>query len=623
MALYTHTHTHGNLINNVGADDSVCPRNKGITLIALIITIIVLLILTVVSINLLINEGIIGNANKAVKQYQEAEFEEKIGLIFSSHVMAVYTGENINYKKVVNDILDIFNYPNINEETGALENEEEGTTDTYTMTAEDGLVNIVSPSQETLLKIKYNESLKSIKIYYNGKIWEYEDLKLKSKENMYVEYNAPEEVEGTAYKSGLWQYTKNETGTLTITKYLGTTEEELTDVVVPNKINGQIVEYFDGFGKNLTGTLTISRGLKTAGDDAGTKRATIGANKLIIEEDVVIQNERFFHNSTIDMVEIKDSVILNAYGIFAWVPIKKIKIDNNVQILNNALFYSQIEELNMGENCTIETTISETQKIIIGDNAKININLTETLIDLTIGNNAIMNGFSGATSLKDVKIGENCSLNGKSLFANCSSLTDNDVYTILKNSNKIEAYGLFYNCDSLVNVTIPANKSISRTSVAGAERYMFEGCDNLNRLSIEENSVFLNPAVFNYSVIQELIIEDNVKFVDGNTFGGSKKLKSVSIGKYCHVRGMQFNFCSVENLKIGVGTEGNAVTFNGCTSIKNVEYYLTEEQINLCKESLDNVNTIINAVAMLKTIINNNTLTATFEEDKIVLTKTT
>ena len=53
-----------NPINNVGADDSVCPRNKGITLIALIITILILLILVTVSISILSNTGIIEKVNK-------------------------------------------------------------------------------------------------------------------------------------------------------------------------------------------------------------------------------------------------------------------------------------------------------------------------------------------------------------------------------------------------------------------------------------------------------------------------------------------------------------------------------------------------------------------------------
>ena len=53
---------------------------KGITLIALVITIIILLILAVVSINLVMNSGIIKRAENAVDKYAKAEDEEKSAL---------------------------------------------------------------------------------------------------------------------------------------------------------------------------------------------------------------------------------------------------------------------------------------------------------------------------------------------------------------------------------------------------------------------------------------------------------------------------------------------------------------------------------------------------------------
>ena len=51
-------------------------ENKGITLIALIITIIVMLILVAVSVSILINSGIIGKAKKAKDDTQSAYTEE-------------------------------------------------------------------------------------------------------------------------------------------------------------------------------------------------------------------------------------------------------------------------------------------------------------------------------------------------------------------------------------------------------------------------------------------------------------------------------------------------------------------------------------------------------------------
>ena len=55
-------------------------NNSGITLVALIITIIVLLILAMVSIRLVMNGGIIDRAEKGTQAYTESEIQEQIKL---------------------------------------------------------------------------------------------------------------------------------------------------------------------------------------------------------------------------------------------------------------------------------------------------------------------------------------------------------------------------------------------------------------------------------------------------------------------------------------------------------------------------------------------------------------
>ena len=57
-------------------------KQKGITLIALVITIIVLLILAGVSINLVVGEGgILGKAQNAVSASRAGSVKEEIGLV--------------------------------------------------------------------------------------------------------------------------------------------------------------------------------------------------------------------------------------------------------------------------------------------------------------------------------------------------------------------------------------------------------------------------------------------------------------------------------------------------------------------------------------------------------------
>ena len=52
-------------------------KNNGITLIALIITIIVMMILVAVTINILVNSGLIETAKKATTEYKTVQTKEE------------------------------------------------------------------------------------------------------------------------------------------------------------------------------------------------------------------------------------------------------------------------------------------------------------------------------------------------------------------------------------------------------------------------------------------------------------------------------------------------------------------------------------------------------------------
>ena len=79
---------------------------SGITLVALIITIIVLLILAMVSIRLVMNRGIIDKANKGVNAYNEAEVKEKIQLAYSELEMAKFTNSNLDETQFLKERLE-------------------------------------------------------------------------------------------------------------------------------------------------------------------------------------------------------------------------------------------------------------------------------------------------------------------------------------------------------------------------------------------------------------------------------------------------------------------------------------------------------------------------------------
>lgn len=68
-------------------------HSKGITLIALVITIILLLILAVVSIQIVTDQGIIKHAEKAGITYTEAQERELIGVGYANYQTELYSPE--------------------------------------------------------------------------------------------------------------------------------------------------------------------------------------------------------------------------------------------------------------------------------------------------------------------------------------------------------------------------------------------------------------------------------------------------------------------------------------------------------------------------------------------------
>ena len=79
-------------------------NNKGITLVALIITIIVLLILAMVSISLVMNSGIIDKSKSAVDKYSKEEIGEQLKLAYSEYQMSQYTGTPIDIQAKLREI---------------------------------------------------------------------------------------------------------------------------------------------------------------------------------------------------------------------------------------------------------------------------------------------------------------------------------------------------------------------------------------------------------------------------------------------------------------------------------------------------------------------------------------
>lgn len=99
----------------MGKQKTKCTSSKGITLIALVITIIVLLILAGVSINMVVGEnGILGKAQSAVRGTNEASAIEDIEMAWSA-ITTDYYSRNLQSQMKS----DYYNLENLNRELGS------------------------------------------------------------------------------------------------------------------------------------------------------------------------------------------------------------------------------------------------------------------------------------------------------------------------------------------------------------------------------------------------------------------------------------------------------------------------------------------------------------------------
>ena len=78
-------------------------KNKGITLIALVITIIILLVLAGISIQVIINNNLIQNATTAIAMYNKEQAKEKLIQTLNSLAISKYSDKNYNEQEYIDN----------------------------------------------------------------------------------------------------------------------------------------------------------------------------------------------------------------------------------------------------------------------------------------------------------------------------------------------------------------------------------------------------------------------------------------------------------------------------------------------------------------------------------------
>ena len=227
-------------------------------------------------------------------------------------------------------------------------------------------------------------------------------------------------------------------------------------------------------------------------------------------------------------------------------------------------------------------------KIVLKENlTNVSITGASKVTDWDIGDGCSVGAISSVSSLVNVKVGSNVTLNfsGRA-FQGAKNLTSESITNILKCSNYPNE--LFFNITfaSPTDIIIPENSNIS-------SQWLFYRVYNVNSIVVKKNSVITCPntsySVFEMekegAVIDSIILEENSNvacLLNGSwhyawkvpTINKLKVEDNVKINDKCFFK------VNIKEVEIGKNvTFATANAFNSCNGIEKITLHLTDEQV--------------------------------------------
>ena len=374
--------------------------------------------------------------------------------------------------------------------------------------------------------------------------------------------------------SGLWEATiDKKTQQAILTKYKGT-GELLKDVVVPNAIEKDGIEYEViqiGNGNKVAefeGEITISEGITTVGSSAFCEckditkvnlptslkqiqyqgfRQTTNLKSISLPKGLEVLGGRAFNASGITSIVIPGTV--KTVGVLAFFQsyIEKATIEDGVEILDSAAFRSSgLKEI------TIPGSVKEIKDSCFSEIwglSKVTINNGVEKID---------GGAFYGTAIKEIEIPASVLTIDDSAFSGCGMIQTINV--VSENQYYSSEDGVLFNKDKTEFIEWPQGKSLTEYTVPGTvktikassfyasniksiiippsvekvESYAFQSTRATKIVCQEQDGKGVKEIGYRCFYLTDLIevsLPSTLEKLDGEAFGGSYSLKKITINK--------------------------------------------------------------------------------------------
>ncbi len=538
-------------------------KQNGITLIALIITIIVMLILVGVTVNVALNGGLFDTAKQAVSQMNMAQIEEK----------AYMTRIDLMAKMESKDDIIITTQDFKNRLAVELEGEVQG-----------NKVKVAGGKYDIIVK---NTDLDFEVVEHNDYIDKYSILKQE-----YVVNNI--EAEGRVVEASvdiklekLINMTKNE--------YIALRQQQTIDKVQNTPIDEKRAEVV----KDFVDSNAIYAGDKTIDDIvvSALKNEFAPLNYDTIEEWIADDTVKTYAETNLGIPKedlskghfysfmflgddsgsevTEEYVVTTLYAEIVTPSSTELgkEYDNangklEIQIKKDEEMYKKIyiDTVSSDIDASFEVYENGTYEVSVGNytspsnptrveilNEKIVVNSLKQLSDI-----------SGAISKGDA--------NG------VWDINSDGVARYIGTEETVSTYPTYIGAIKVTNVTFRSNKNIKNVtipnSVTSIGKYAFEGCTNLKRIEIPNSVTSIDQYAFlDCTKLEDVTISNSTTSIGNSAFSGCTNLKSIEIPNSVNTLGISaFSGCtSLTDVTIpGTVSTIQAETFSGCTSLTNV-----------------------------------------------------